>query len=74
MDKVHNVSSSGFNFFCSYFQSFLCHQLFMNMHMPVGINDKGGNENEYAFGFSYEFNPSWKVGLKTSGFAVPGGP
>ena len=46
----------------------------MNMYIPVGINDKGGNENEYAFGFSYEFNPSWKVGLKTSGFAVPGGP
>ena len=39
----------------------------MNMHMPVEINDKGGNENEYAFGFSYEFNPHLKVGLESTG-------
>jgi hypothetical protein len=39
----------------------------MNMHIPIGINDKGGNENEYALGLNYEFNPRWKVGLETTG-------
>ncbi len=37
------------------------------MYIPVGINDKGGNENEYALGLNYEFNPCWKVGLETAG-------
>jgi len=38
-----------------------------NQILKVGINNEGGNENEYAFGLSYEFNPSWKVGLETTG-------
>ncbi len=37
------------------------------MHIPIGINDKGGNENEYALGLNYEFNPRWKVGLESTG-------
>lgn len=38
-----------------------------NQILKVGINDKGGNENEYAFGLNYEFNPRLKVGLETTG-------
>jgi hypothetical protein len=38
-----------------------------NQILKVGINDKGGNENEYALGLHYEFNPSWKVGLESTG-------
>ncbi len=38
-----------------------------NQILKVGINDKGGNENEYAFGMSYEFNPTWKVGFESTG-------
>jgi hypothetical protein len=38
-----------------------------NQILKVGINDKGGNENEYALGMSYEFDPSWKVGLESTG-------
>jgi hypothetical protein len=38
-----------------------------NQILKVGINGKGGNENEYALGLGYEFNPSWKVGLESVG-------
>ncbi len=38
-----------------------------NQILKVGINNKGGNENEYALGMNYEFNPSWKVGLESTG-------
>lgn len=38
-----------------------------NQILKVGINDKGGNENEYALGMSYEFNPRWKVGFESTG-------
>jgi len=31
------------------------------------INDRGGNENEYACGLNYEFNPRLKVGLESTG-------
>lgn len=38
-----------------------------NQILKVGINNNGGNENEYALGMSYEFNPRWKVGLESTG-------
>lgn len=38
-----------------------------NQILKVGINNKGGNENEYALGLNYEFSPSWKVGLESTG-------
>lgn len=38
-----------------------------NQILKVGINNNGGNENEYALGMSYEFNPRWKVGLESAG-------
>ena len=38
-----------------------------NQILKVGINDKGGNENEYALGLNYEFNPRLKVGLESTG-------
>ncbi len=38
-----------------------------NQILKVGINDKGGNENEYALGLNYEFNPRLKIGIETSG-------
>ena len=38
-----------------------------NHILKVGINNKGGNENEYAFGMNYEFNPRWKLGLESTG-------
>ncbi|NIP24064.1 MAG: hypothetical protein GWN67_10725 [Phycisphaerae bacterium] len=38
-----------------------------NQILKVGINNKGGNENEYAFGMNYEFNPSWKAGFESAG-------
>lgn len=38
-----------------------------NQILKVGINDKGGNENEYAMGVNYEFSPRWKVGLESTG-------
>ena len=38
-----------------------------NQILKVGINDKGGNENEYALGLNYEFNPRWKIGLESTG-------
>ena len=38
-----------------------------NQILKVGINGKGGNENEYAFGLNYEFNPRWKAGLELTG-------
>ncbi|MHC4544147.1 MAG: hypothetical protein ACYTDW_06700 [Planctomycetota bacterium] len=38
-----------------------------NQILKVGINDKGGNENEYALGMSYEFNPKWKFGFESTG-------
>lgn len=38
-----------------------------NQILKVGINDKGGNENEYALGFNYEYNPRLKIGIETTG-------
>lgn len=38
-----------------------------NQILKVGINNNGGNENEYALGMGYEFNPRWKVGLESAG-------
>ncbi len=38
-----------------------------NQILKVGINDRGGNENEYACGLNYEFSPSWKLGLESAG-------
>lgn len=38
-----------------------------NQILKVGINGKGGNENEYALGLNYEFNPGLKVGLEMTG-------
>ncbi len=38
-----------------------------NQILKAGINNEGGNENEYACGLSYEFSPSWKVGLESTG-------
>jgi hypothetical protein len=38
-----------------------------NQILKVGINNKGGNENEYACGLSYEYSPSWKVALESTG-------
>jgi hypothetical protein len=38
-----------------------------NQILKVGINDRGGNENEYACGLNYEFNPRLKVGLESTG-------
>ncbi len=38
-----------------------------NQILKVGINDKGGNENEYACGLNYEFNPRLKVGIESTG-------
>lgn len=38
-----------------------------NQILKVGINSKGGNENEYAFGLNYEFSPRLKVGLESTG-------
>jgi hypothetical protein len=38
-----------------------------NQILKVGINNRGGNENEYALGLHYEFNPRWKVGLESTG-------
>jgi hypothetical protein len=38
-----------------------------NQILKVGINDKGGNENEYALGLNYEFNPRLKIGIETTG-------
>ena len=38
-----------------------------NQILKVGINDKGGNENEYALGMSYELNPTWKFGIESTG-------
>ncbi len=38
-----------------------------NQILKVGINGKGGNENEYALGLNYEFNPRLKVGLESTG-------
>lgn len=38
-----------------------------NQILKVGINNEGGNANEYATGLSYEFNPRWKVGFESTG-------
>jgi len=38
-----------------------------NQILKVGINNRGGNENEYACGLNYEFNPRLKVGLESTG-------
>ncbi len=38
-----------------------------NQILKVGINDKGGNENEYALGMNYEFNPRWTFGFESAG-------
>lgn len=38
-----------------------------NQILKVGINDKGGNENEYACGMNYEFHSRLKVGLESTG-------
>jgi len=38
-----------------------------NQILKVGINKKGGNENEYALGLNYEFNPELKAGLESTG-------
>jgi len=38
-----------------------------NQILKVGINNRGGNENEYAVGLNYEFNPSLKLGLESTG-------
>jgi len=38
-----------------------------NQILKVGINSKGGNENEYALGLNYEFNPRLKVGIESTG-------
>jgi len=38
-----------------------------NQILKVGINDKGGNENEYALGLNYEYTPRLKIGIETTG-------
>ncbi len=38
-----------------------------NQILKVGINNEGGNEDEYALGLNHEFSPSWKVGLESAG-------
>ena len=38
-----------------------------NQILSVGINNRGGNENEYAVGLNYGFKPRLKVGLESAG-------
>lgn len=38
-----------------------------NQILKVGINNRGGNENEYAAGLGYEFSPTWRLGLESTG-------
>jgi hypothetical protein len=38
-----------------------------NQILKDGISNGGSTEYEYATGFSYEFNPKWKVGLESTG-------
>lgn len=38
-----------------------------NQILKVGLNGKGGNENEFAFGFNREFSPVLKLGLEMAG-------
>lgn len=38
-----------------------------NQIRKVVINNRGDNENEYASGVSYEFNPCLKLGLESTG-------
>ncbi len=38
-----------------------------NQIIKAGINNNGKTENEYAAGIHYEFNPSWKIGLESTG-------
>ncbi|MHC4478055.1 MAG: hypothetical protein ACYTEL_20650 [Planctomycetota bacterium] len=38
-----------------------------NQVIEAGINNKGRTENKYAAGLNYEFSPSWKVGLESTG-------
>ncbi|MHC4645542.1 MAG: hypothetical protein ACYTBJ_08565 [Planctomycetota bacterium] len=38
-----------------------------NQIIKAGINNNGETEHEYAVGLNYEFRPSWKVGLESTG-------
>ncbi|MBW8001632.1 MAG: hypothetical protein FVQ80_06375 [Planctomycetes bacterium] len=38
-----------------------------NQILKVGINGRGGNENEYAMGLNYESNRQWKFGIESTG-------
>ena len=38
-----------------------------NQILKAGLNGRGGNENEFAFGFSREFSPVLKLGLESTG-------
>ena len=38
-----------------------------NQIIKAGINNNGKTENEYAAGINYEINPSWKIGIESTG-------
>jgi hypothetical protein len=38
-----------------------------NQIVKAGINNNGETEHEYAAGLNYEFRPSWKAGLESTG-------
>ncbi|MHC4741097.1 MAG: hypothetical protein ACYS8Z_04265 [Planctomycetota bacterium] len=38
-----------------------------NQILKVGLNGKGGNENEFAFGINREYNPALTLGLEATG-------